>query len=96
MSSNSLKPIVRHIPDTPFSAAAWFLPRDSSKVYDHHAKAIGWMDMWESEMPTKADGWCGALTLPRELTLRDDHKLLMNPVEETKHPPDSNSASFII
>lgn len=40
--------------------------------------------MWESEMPTKADGWCGALTLPRELTLRDDHKLLMNPVEETK------------
>ncbi|MCX3305910.1 glycoside hydrolase family 32 protein [Bacillus sp. NEAU-CP5] len=46
--------------------------------------AIGWMDMWESEMPTKADGWCGALTLPRELTLRDDHKLLMNPVEETK------------
>ena len=46
--------------------------------------AIGWMDMWESEMPTKADGWCGALTLPRELTLRDDHKLLMTPVEETK------------
>ncbi|MBU5265001.1 glycoside hydrolase family 32 protein [Bacillus atrophaeus] len=46
--------------------------------------AIGWMDMWESEMPTKADGWCGALTLPRELTLRDDHKILMNPVEETK------------
>ncbi|MED1737984.1 glycoside hydrolase family 32 protein [Bacillus swezeyi] len=46
--------------------------------------AIGWMDMWESEMPTKADGWCGALTLPRELTLRDDHKILMNPVEETE------------
>lgn len=43
--------------------------------------AIGWMDMWESEMPTKADGWCGALTLPRELTLRDN-KILMNPVEE--------------
>ncbi len=33
--------------------------------------AIGWMDMWESNMPTKADGWCGALTLPREeITLR--------------------------
>lgn len=46
--------------------------------------AIGWMDMWESEMPTKADGWCGALTLPRELTLKNDHKILMNPVEETQ------------
>ncbi len=44
--------------------------------------AIGWMDMWESNMPTKADGWCGALTLPREITLGDHNKILMNPVEE--------------
>lgn len=44
--------------------------------------AIGWMDMWESNMPTKEDGWCGALTLPRELTLDENNKLLMNPVGE--------------
>lgn len=44
--------------------------------------AIGWMDMWESNMPTKEDGWCGALTLPRELTLGENNKILMNPVEE--------------
>ncbi|MED4226975.1 glycoside hydrolase family 32 protein [Neobacillus cucumis] len=44
--------------------------------------AIGWMDMWESNMPTKEDGWCGALTLPRELTLGKNNKVLMNPVEE--------------
>ena len=44
--------------------------------------AIGWMDMWESHMPTKADGWCGALTMPRELTLGDDNKIKMNPIEE--------------
>jgi beta-fructofuranosidase len=44
--------------------------------------AIGWMDMWESNMPTKQDGWCGALTLPRELTLGKNNKILMNPVEE--------------
>jgi beta-fructofuranosidase len=44
--------------------------------------AIGWMDMWESDMPTKADGWCGALTLPREVTLGENDKILMNPVEE--------------
>ncbi|MFS0637926.1 glycoside hydrolase family 32 protein [Mesobacillus foraminis] len=44
--------------------------------------AIGWMDMWESNMPTKEDGWCGALTLPRELTLNKSNKVLMNPVDE--------------
>lgn len=40
--------------------------------------------MWESEMPTKQDGWCGALTIPRELTLSYDDKVMMNPVEELK------------
>ncbi|OOM14537.1 glycoside hydrolase family 32 protein [Clostridium saccharobutylicum] len=46
--------------------------------------AIGWMDMWESDMPTKEDGWCGALTLPRVLTLGKNNKIMMNPVEELK------------
>ncbi|WP_141430998.1 glycoside hydrolase family 32 protein [Bacillus sp. 03113] len=46
--------------------------------------AIGWMDMWESNMPTKADGWSGALTIPRVLTLGANQELLMNPVEELK------------
>ncbi|WP_017811233.1 glycoside hydrolase family 32 protein [Paenibacillus shenyangensis] len=46
--------------------------------------AIGWMDMWESDMPTKAHGWAGALTLPRVLNLDEDGRLLMNPVEEIK------------
>lgn len=44
--------------------------------------AIGWMDMWESEMPTKEHGWCGALTLPRELSLSADDKVIMKPVAE--------------
>lgn len=44
--------------------------------------AIGWMDMWESNMPTKKDGWCGALTLPRELTIGENNEILVNPVEE--------------
>ncbi|USS90367.1 glycoside hydrolase family 32 protein [Fructilactobacillus carniphilus] len=29
---------------------------------------VGWMDMWEAEFPEQADGWAGAMTLPRELT----------------------------
>lgn len=43
---------------------------------------IGWMDMWESDMPTKKDGWCGALTIPRVITLGANNKIKMNPVEE--------------
>lgn len=46
--------------------------------------AMGWMDMWESDMPTKGDGWCGAMTIPRVITLDENNKMLMNPVEEMK------------
>ncbi len=43
---------------------------------------IGWMDMWEADMPTQKDGWSGAMTVPRELNFSSDHKILMTPVEE--------------
>ncbi|EER74681.1 glycoside hydrolase family 32 protein [Weissella paramesenteroides] len=42
---------------------------------------FGWMAMWESIMPEQADGWAGALTFPRELTIKDNH-IYMNPVAE--------------
>lgn len=45
---------------------------------------IGWMDMWENDMPEKKDGWAGALTIPRELTLKNNH-LYMTPVRELKN-----------
>ena len=48
--------------------------------------------MWKSDMPTKQDGWCGALTIPRELTLSADNKIMMNPVEELK---DLREESFV-
>ena len=40
-----------------------------------------WMDMWESPMPSQAEHWCGALTLPRELS-RDGDRLRMRPARE--------------
>ncbi|BBK78975.1 MULTISPECIES: glycoside hydrolase family 32 protein [Clostridium] len=55
--------------------------------------AIGWMDMWESDMPTKQDGWCGALTMPRELTLSNDNKIKMNPIEEAEFLREENILS---
>lgn len=42
---------------------------------------IAWMDMWESIMPSQEDGWAGAMTLPRELLLKDN-KIIMKPVDE--------------
>lgn len=59
-----------------FYAVQTFLDDQNRRI------AVGWMDMWNSDMPTKQDGWCGALTLPRVLTLGDDQKVRMNPVPE--------------
>ncbi|MFB1082774.1 glycoside hydrolase family 32 protein [Jeotgalibacillus sp. JSM ZJ347] len=42
---------------------------------------IGWMDMWESEMPTQAHGFCGAMTIPRVL-VPDGERLLVQPLPE--------------
>ncbi|WP_191487660.1 glycoside hydrolase family 32 protein [Pseudomonas sp. FEN] len=40
-----------------------------------------WMDMWDSPMPSQAQHWCGALSLPRELS-RDGERLRMRPARE--------------
>jgi len=43
---------------------------------------IGWMDMWESDMPTQeGHHWAGAMSLPREIILSGD-QLLFRPIEE--------------
>ena len=42
---------------------------------------FGWMDMWNREHPTEADGWAGALTIPRELSAREG-RLLQRPPRE--------------
>lgn len=44
---------------------------------------IGWMEMWGNTYPTQKSGWVGALTLPRELFLREGH-VCQRPVEETR------------
>lgn len=40
-----------------------------------------WMDMWDSPMPSQAQHWCGALSLPRELS-RNGERLRMRPARE--------------
>ncbi|HUC92428.1 MAG TPA: glycoside hydrolase family 32 protein [Paenibacillus sp.] len=43
---------------------------------------IGWMDMWFNLMPSKAYGWAGAMTIPREAVLLPDGKLGFRPFKE--------------
>ncbi|WP_227396273.1 glycoside hydrolase family 32 protein [Jeotgalibacillus aurantiacus] len=42
---------------------------------------IGWMDMWESEMPTQKIGFSGAMTIPR-LLVPNGNRLLVQPLPE--------------
>lgn len=48
---------------------------------DHRRILIGWMDMWNANFPEQADGWSGALTVPRELSYASGH-LYMKPIAE--------------
>ncbi len=46
---------------------------------------IGWMESWASKAwPTKAWGWAGAMTVPRQLTLSRDGTPLWTPVPEVE------------
>ncbi|WP_224725700.1 glycoside hydrolase family 32 protein [Paenibacillus vietnamensis] len=45
---------------------------------------MGWMETWETEIPTQLGHyWAGAMSMPREVTMRGD-QLLFQPLEETK------------
>lgn len=45
---------------------------------------ISWMSRWGAKIPTAADGWAGAMTLPRELHLTEEGELASRPVDEVK------------
>ncbi|CAH1216424.1 Ribokinase [Paenibacillus plantiphilus] len=59
-----------------FYAGQTFLDKEGRRI------VVGWMDMWGAEMPTQKDGWAGAMTIPRELTLSASGNVLVNPVQE--------------
>ncbi len=61
-----------------FYAPQTFLAKDGRRI------AMAWMDMWESHMPSQKHGWSGCFTLPRELALNDQGKIIANPIEELK------------
>jgi len=42
-----------------------------------------WMNQWGRSYPTQADGWCGSMVLPREITLKNGH-LYQQPIKASR------------
>ncbi|MCR5231759.1 MAG: sucrose-6-phosphate hydrolase, partial [Acholeplasmatales bacterium] len=58
-----------------------FYAAQTLKTPDGRTIMIAWMQMWDRNMPTQQDGWAGGFTLPRELSIKDNH-LYQAPVRE--------------
>jgi beta-fructofuranosidase len=80
-------------PGQPFVHGSEFIELDSGHDFyapqsfltpDGRRMVIGWLDMWESPLPEQQDGWAGMLSLPRELSLGADNRLLMRPAQEVE------------
>ena len=71
-------------PDSEFRLWDWghnFYAPQSFVDGDRHIM-YGWMSPFTPPIPMEDDGWCGNLTLPREITLGDDGDLHTAPVSE--------------
>lgn len=78
-------------PGAEFTPLAKFVEMDRGHDYyapqsfiaaDGRRIVMAWMDMWESPMPGKQEGWAGSLTLPRVLSFNDKGELRQNPAAE--------------
>lgn len=59
-----------------FYAPQTFLAKDGRRIL------IGWLDMWDSIMPTKEHKWSGMLTIPRVLTVDQTGRIRCHPIKE--------------
>ena len=58
-----------------------FYAPQTLKTSDGRCILIAWMRSWAEPNTTQGLGWCGSMTLPRELTLKDNH-IYQAPVRE--------------
>lgn len=58
-----------------FYAAQTFLDEKGRRIL------IAWMDQWDTDFPTKKEGWAGAMTIPRQITLNEKGQVRFLPVE---------------
>ena len=58
-----------------------FYAPQTMQASDGRTIMVAWMRSWSEPNLTREDQWCGAMTLPRELTLKDNH-IYQKPVKE--------------
>ncbi|MFD0705132.1 glycoside hydrolase family 32 protein [Alloscardovia venturai] len=80
----SWKPGEAFIPETDFRLWDWGHNYYAPQSFNDGKRQIvyGWMSPFTGPIPMEDDGWCGNLTLPREITLGADGDLHTYPVEE--------------
>jgi beta-fructofuranosidase len=61
-----------------------FYAPQTLEVEDGRRIMIGWMQSWENNIVPKDLKWCGMMSIPRELTIKDGH-LIQNPIREIKN-----------
>ncbi|VDR41385.1 Sucrose-6-phosphate hydrolase [Tsukamurella paurometabola] len=73
------------VPLTDYRPADWgaeYYAPQSFEAPDGRRIAFGWMGGFDRPIASQRDGWCGQLTVPRELTLGDDLRVRALPVVE--------------
>lgn len=72
------------IPETEFRLWDWGHNYYAPQSFNDGKRQIvyGWMSPFVEPIPMQDDGWCGNLTLPREITLGSDGDLHTTPVSE--------------
>ena len=60
-----------------------FYASQSMLAPDGRRIMVAWLSMWKLPFASYKDNWCGMLTLPRELSLKDG-KLIQKPVREVQ------------
>lgn len=61
-----------------------FYAAQVTRLADNRNVMIAWMQMWDRELPTQKDGWAGAMTIPRVLSL-SGNRLVQTPVAEIEN-----------
>ncbi len=72
-------------PQTDFLPLDWgqnFYAPQTLEAPDGRRILMGWMSPNGGPLPTQQDGWCGQLTVPRELSLAGDGTLRQEPARE--------------
>ncbi|MDM3813537.1 glycoside hydrolase family 32 protein [Proteus mirabilis] len=81
-------------PKQPFIIHGHFTELDNGHDYyapqsfvtaDGRRVSMGWMDMWNSPMPSQQEFWAGCFTLPREINFdKRANRLRMTPIKEVE------------